>query len=169
MKSILIILAAAAWFAFAFLSHASYAEAPTGWKAHELSPVEEERWIDAVKTHKTIDGATVMEVLKYAEQMRPKRFKLAALEIGYDGDSGEPDCVLIHYFIGMKRLEGDSYNIGYCIKLNGKEIRVSVRNNPVTDDTPDNALEGGRDSFLLNIDKLYNEICVDSDTNATLC
>lgn len=154
---------------FAFLSHAAYAEPPKGWKAHELPPAEEKRWIETVETHKTTDGATVMEVLKHAEQMRPKRFKLAAIEIGYNGASGEPDAVMISYFIGMKRLDGDSFSIGYDIKRNGKEIELSVPKNPYTDDMPINALEGGRDSFLLKIDEFYKDTCIDPDTNAKLC
>lgn len=154
---------------FTFLSHAAYAAPPTGWKAHELPPAEEKRWIETVKTHKTTDGATVMEVLKHAEQMRPKRFKLAAIEVGYNGASGEPDAVVIGYFIGMKRLDGDSYSIGYDIKLNSKEIQLSVPKNPATDDTPINALGGGRDLFLLKIDEFYKETCIDPNTNAKLC
>jgi hypothetical protein len=49
---------------FTFLSHAAYAAPPTGWKAHELPPTEEQRWIETVKNHKTADGATVVEVLR---------------------------------------------------------------------------------------------------------
>ncbi|MGH6838101.1 MAG: hypothetical protein ACREDT_04740 [Methylocella sp.] len=154
---------------FTFLSHAAYAEPPTRWKAHELPPAEEKRWIETVETHKTTDGATVMEVLKHAEQMRPKRFKLAAIQVGYNGASGEPDAVVISYFVGMKRLDGDSYSIGYDIKLNGKEIQLSVPRIPATDDTPINALEGGRDSFLLKVDEFYKDTCIDPDTNAKLC
>jgi hypothetical protein len=112
---------------------------------HALSPAESKRWVDAVKTHKTLDGATVMEVLKYVEQMRPKRFRLGTIEVGYNCGSGEPDAVMIGYFIGMKRLEGDEYSFGYDIKRNGKEIELIVPKNPVTEDTIINALEGGRD------------------------
>src|ERR1700730_7551173 len=79
-------------------------------------------------------STTVMEVLKHGEQMRPKRFKLAAIEVGYDGASAEPEAVVIIFFIGMKRLDG--YSIGYDIKRNGKEIQLSVPKNPATDDTP---------------------------------
>ncbi len=43
---------------------------------------------------------------------------------------------MISYFIGMKRLDGDDYTIGYEIKRNGKEIELSVPKNSVTDDTP---------------------------------
>ncbi len=101
--------------------------------------------------------------------MRPKRFKLATIEIGYNGASGEPDAVMISYFIGMKRLDGDTYSIGYDIKPNGKEIQLSIAKNPYTNDTPINALEGGRNSFLLKIDELYKDTCIDPDTNAKLC
>jgi hypothetical protein len=157
-------------FFFISMSQAAYADPPKGWKAHELSPAEEKRWIDAVKNHKTSDGATVMEVLKYAEQMRPRRFKLGTIDVGYGGATGEPDGVGIGYFIGMKRLDGDSYtDLWYDIKLNGKEISVIVPKNPVTDDTPINSLEGGRDSFLLKIDQLYKDDCIDFETHAKLC
>ena len=152
---------------FTFLSHAACADPLTGSKVHELPPAEEKRWVETVKTHKTLDGATVMEVLKHAEQMRPKRFKLAAIEVGYNGASGEPEAVVIIFFIGMKRLDG--YSIGYDIKRNGKEIQLSVPKNPATDDTPINSLESGRDSFLLKIDEFYKEDCIDPDTNAKLC
>jgi hypothetical protein len=154
---------------FACLSHAAYAEPPKGWKAHALSSAEEKLWLDAVKTRKTNDGATVMEVLKYAEQMRPKRFKLGTIEVGYNGASGEPDAVMIGYFIGMKRLPGDEYSFGYDIKRNGKEIEVIVTKNPITDDTILNALEGGRDSFLVKIDKDYKDTCIDFETHEKLC
>lgn len=56
-----------------------------------------------------------MEVLTHAEQMRPQPFKVASIELVYNS-SGEPDAVMISYFIGMKRLDGDSYSFGYEIK-----------------------------------------------------
>ncbi len=69
---------------FTFLSYAAYADPPKDWKAHELSPAEEKRWIDAVKNHKTSDGATVMEVLKYPKKCGPsgsnsQRYKLVTI------------------------------------------------------------------------------------------
>jgi hypothetical protein len=110
-----------------------------------------------------------MEVLKYVEQMRPKRFKLGTIEVGYNCGSGEPDAVMIGYFIGMKRLDGDEYSFGYDIKRNGKEIELIVPKNPVTEDTIINASEGGRDTFLLNIDQFYKDTCIDFETHAKLC
>jgi hypothetical protein len=109
-----------------------------------------------------------MEVLKHAEQMRSQRFKVAAIEVVYNS-SGEPDAVMISYFIGMKRLDGDSYSFGYEIKRSGKEIRLNVPKYSNTDDSDINALEGGRDSFLLKIDELYKDSCIDPDTYAELC
>lgn len=150
-----------------FQSHGAYAEPPANWKAHELPPDEEKRWIETVKTHKTLDGATVMQVLKHAEQMRPKQFKLAAIEVGYNGATGEPESVMISYFIGMKRLDGDDYSIVYEIKRNDKKIKLSLAKR--TYDTPFNALEAGRDSFLLMIDDLYRDTCIEPKTNAKLC
>lgn len=153
---------------FTFLSHAACADPPAGWKAHALPPAEEKRWIETVKNHKTRDGTTVMEVLKHAEQMRSQRFKVAAIEVVYNS-SGEPDAVMIRYFIGMKRLDGDSYSFGYEIKRSGKDIRLNVPKYSNTDDSDINALEGGRDSFLLKIDELYKDSCIDPDTYAELC
>jgi len=70
----------------------------------------------------------------------------------------------------MKRLDGDSNcDLEYDVKLNGKEIRLIVPKNPFTDDTAINALEGGRDSFLLKIDEFYKDTCLDPDTKAKFC
>lgn len=154
---------------FAFPSHAACADPPVDWKAHGLPPAEEQRWIEAVKNHRTRDGTTVMEVLRHAEQMRPQRFKLAAIEVGYNGASSEPDAVMISYFIGMKRLDGDSYSIVYAITRSGKEIQLNVPKYSATGDSDLDALEGGRDSFLLKMDAFYKETCIDPDTYAELC
>ena len=42
-------------------------------KPKVLSTQEEKRWIDAVKNHPTFDGATVLQVLQYAEKLRPSK------------------------------------------------------------------------------------------------
>ena len=77
-------------------------------KMHLLSPTEERKWVNAVKTHRTEDGATVEEVLRFAEKMRPKEFKSGQMGVGYNGGSGEPDSVGIDYWIGAKRLKDDA-------------------------------------------------------------
>lgn len=129
------------------------------WKAHELTPEEEKRWIETVKNHKTGDGKTVMEVLKYAEKMRPKKFKLAEIEAVYDGGSGEPDGVAISYFIGMKRQHDDEYSVIYGVKRTGNGIELDIAESA-------KALEGGQDSFLIWIDDEYENVYTEPQTDA---
>lgn len=153
--------------AFAIICQATFADPPKGWNAHELSPAEEKRWIETVKTHKTRDGATVMGVLKYAEQMRPTRFKLGPIDVVYGGDDGEPDGVAIDYFIGMKRLKDDAFSIIFEIIRKGKEIEIHIPWERGYDNVT--ALETGRDAFLRMIDEVYGEECIDIKTNEKLC
>jgi hypothetical protein len=135
-----------------------------------LPPREEERWVDAVKNHVTTDGATVLQVLQYTEKMRPDKFKFAFSGVGYNGATGEPDGVPISYWIGAKRLKDDYYvDLGYDIERDGQNIKVIVPKNPYDTETTVHALEGGRNSFLLYIDKTYDDICIDAETKTKLC
>jgi hypothetical protein len=150
--------------------HPAQAGPPQGWKARELSQADEKKWIEAVKQRKTADGATVWQVLQYAEKMRPKKFKAGVIEVGYDGGSGDPDGVGIGYWIGMKRLEGDSFtDLWYDIKTEKGIVNATPRQNKNTSETIINAMELGRDNFLIYIDKMYIETCVDLDTKQKLC
>jgi hypothetical protein len=139
-------------------------------KPKTLSSAEEKRWIDAVRNRETSDGATVLQVLQYAEKMRPKKFKIAAMEVGYNGASGEPQTVAAAYWIGAKRLPGDSFiDLYYDVqRIRGKLKVTAVRNEYIVD-TINNAVEGGRDSFLIYIDKMYADTCIDFDTKQRLC
>jgi len=135
-----------------------------------LSTLEEKRWVDAVKNHPTFDGATVLQVLQYAEKLRPSKFKIGSIDVGYGGGDGEPDGVGVGYWIGQKRLAGDSYiGLWYDIKREGASLKVTPAKNDMTDETIVKALEGGRDNFLLYIDKTYEETCIDSETKARFC
>ncbi len=139
-------------------------------KPKALASAEEMRWVDAVRNRKTLDGASVIEVLRYAEKMRRDRFKVASIEVGYNGGSGEPDGVMICYFIGMKRLNGDEYcDIIYKVKRDGKDFRITAPENPDYKDTTIRILERGRDAFLIEIDERYNDTCFDIATKAKLC
>ncbi len=153
-----------------WLSPLSVQAAPPGWKAKELPAAEEKQWIDAVKNRPTADGATVLQVLEYAQQLRPARFKFGAFEIGYNGESAKPQTVSVSYWIGAKRLADDYYtDLGYDMKRDGGKLIVTAPQNPYTTDTIMNALEQGRTPFLLYIDAMYRETCIDSQTKAKLC
>jgi hypothetical protein len=139
-------------------------------KPKVLPPGEEARWIEAVKHHPTLDGATVLQVLQYAQKMRPEKFKFEFSGVGYDGASGEPDSVGVNYWIGAKRLRDDSFvDLAYGVERVGQNLKVSEPNSANLRDTTVHALESGRDSFLLYIDKMYNETCIDLETRAKLC
>jgi hypothetical protein len=123
-------------------------------KPKVLPPATEAAWINAVKRHKTRDGATVAEVLAYAEKMRPERFKAGAIEIGYSGANGIASAVTIGYWIGAKRLPDDSFvDLGYDMNPDGTFKLVTP------DETTLVALDGGRDSFLKAMDEAYQDIC----------
>ena len=95
----------------------SCAGAQETFKPHVLPLTEERAWTNAVKSHKTKDGATVEQVLRFAEKMRPKEFKAGAVEVGYNGATGEPDAVMIEYRIGARRLSGDLFvNLSYVVE-----------------------------------------------------
>lgn len=107
-----------------------------------------------VRHHKTRDGATVAEVLAYVQMMRPRRFRTGSIEIGYNGATGAAAVVAIGYWIGAKRLPGDSFvDLGYDMNADG-----SIK--PVA---PDQlmlvALEDGRDLFLQAVDEVYESEC----------
>jgi hypothetical protein len=92
------------------------------------------------------------------------------MEVGYNGASGEPQTVAVAYWIGAKRLPADSFiDLYYEVQRNGDKLKVTeVRNEYITD-TINNAVEGGRDSFLIYIDKMYADTCIDFDTKQRLC
>lgn len=146
------------------------AQPPANWKPQTLSDAEEKKWIDAVKLHKTSDGASVIQVLQSAEKMRPKKFKVGSIDVGYDGGDGKPDGVGIGYWIGAKRLPDDQFiDLWYEIERDGSRVTAVPRKNKYTSDTIVNAVEGGRDSLLAYIDKMYQDTCVDPNTKEKSC
>jgi hypothetical protein len=122
-------------------------------KINALPPAVEAQWVKNVKNHKTQDGATVWEVMTYVQKMRPKEFKIGTFEVCYDY-TGKPVTVCIGYWIGAKRLDGDSFvDLGYDMTPDGKVKPVPSNEQTAT------ALEGGRDTFLQYIDEDYKDTC----------
>jgi hypothetical protein len=72
-----------------FLS--SVAMSAGAWKPAVLKPNEEIKWIANVKGRQTADGFSVRDVLAYVERVRPRQFKVAKIDIGYNGATGKPD------------------------------------------------------------------------------
>lgn len=143
---------------------------PADWKPQTLSVAEEKKWIDAVKLRKTKDGASIIQVLEFAERMRPKKFKVNSIDVGYSGGDGKPDGVSIGYWIGAKRLFGDRFtDLWYDVQSDGLHVIAMPTKNKYTSDTIVNALEAGRDAFLSYIDKMYRETCVDPETKDKTC
>ena len=135
-----------------------------------LTKQEEGLWIEAVNNHVTTDGATVLQVLKYTTKIHPQIFKFAPGGVGYDGETGEPDGVGIGYWIGAKRMEQDTYiDLFYSVSRISGKLVVTAPKNEYTTNTAINALEGGRNSFSLYINRMYKEECIDAQTQSKLC
>ena len=130
---------------------------------HVLSEKQEKLWTGVVKNRKTGDGATVAEVLRYVEQMRPAEFKVETIEVGYNCASGQPSAVAIGYWIGMKRLPGDVFiDLGYDAEPGAKGLTIKVPEKPIASERSiTEALEAGRDAFLEYVDEMYQSTCID--------
>jgi hypothetical protein len=143
-------------------------EAPE-FKAQPLNPDEEKKLIQAAQNQVTKDGATVLQVLRYVEKMRPKEFKIASFEVLYSWN-GKPNNVGICYWIGAKRLDEDQYcDIAFSFSPDHKLFKPEVGS--ATEDqqqylTVINLLKG-RDVFLRNIDEFYQQTCVELDKKKT--
>ena len=163
MRSICLLIAVSA------LNFSGYVFA---FKAKEPSPQEAAHLIALAKNRKTSDGATVMEVLRYAEKLRKGKFKLAGdFELNYD-NNGNLSGINICYWIGAKRLSGDEFcDIAYDISDDKKFITPSVGSLP--QEQQENLtvirVEHGRDAFLEEIDKRYIGECIDQDTKKKFC
>lgn len=128
--------------------------APKEWKPKLLSRTDDAKWLQTIKMHKTADGATVTEVLSYVERMRPRQFKVSEISIGYNGATGEASSISIGYWIGKKRKADDAFvDLGYEMTREGK-IKPSSQESSTL-----KALEGGRESFLREIDSIYSMTC----------
>lgn len=141
----------------------SVAVSTAEFKAQPLEAAEEKRIIEAAQSQKADDGATVLQVLQYAEKLRPKEFKLAGFEMLYSND-GKPSTVGVCYWVGAKRLEGDQYcDIAYELSADRNSFKPSVGAA-----TPEEQREltvskvrRGRDAFLKEVDNRYKGECVD--------
>lgn len=138
-------------------------------KAHELSPAAEAAWIEAVQNFQTDDGTTILQALRYAERLRPSKFKFGKFEAGYNGASGEPEAIAIDFWIGAKREEGDAFSLLFEINRNGGGILVNRPSKTPYGPSGEEAVVLGRDSLLRFIDDMYIQYCVDSNTGAKLC
>lgn len=126
-------------------------------------------WARAVSNHKTADGATVDQILAYAQAKRPAKFKYRALvgddDIAYGGATGEPESVSITYWIGSRREDGENYvDIAYDMTPGGHVIEPTANSTPAL-----LALEGGKQSFLNWLDRAYEEDCRDLQTGKLTC
>lgn len=120
-----------------------------------LPAATEANWIQTAKQHWTKDGATVAEVLAYAEKTRPRVFKAGPIEVGYNGASGVADAVTIGYWIGTKRTPDDAFiDLNYAMSPDGRVMPVSPDAQTTT------ALENGRLAFLRAVDDAYQDTCL---------
>lgn len=135
--------------------------------ARELAPAEAKRWTAAVKAHRTKDGSSIIEALRFAERMRPSEFKVGNFEVVYKGP--EPDGVTIDYFIGLKRADVDVWTAFFEVKRDGRDLLVS----PVQNDTgfalASDAIEAGRDALIRFVDEEYEQRCVEYGSRKKLC
>lgn len=161
------------WAPFAVLTiliaTSASASPPDRWKPHALASGEAEKWIEAVKNHKTMDGSSVIEALRFAERMRPSAFKVGNFEVGYNGASGEPEGVSIDYYIGLKRSDVDQWTVLFNVKRKNSFFSVSTPSNDTGIMLPSEAIEAGRDALLLFIDKEYKNRCIEYASGRKLC
>ncbi|MGX9785883.1 hypothetical protein [Janthinobacterium lividum] len=123
-------------------------------KTVPLSTAEERQWINAVKTHKTADGKTVMEVLSRVEKRSHGRFKVASYDVFYDW-SGQPSTVVISYWIGTKRKRDLAFSdLAYPMNRNGTIAKIALVDRPTLA-----ALEKGVEAMLAEIDEHYHMDC----------
>jgi hypothetical protein len=134
-------------------------------KPKALSSQEEREWVNAVKTHKTDDGASVLEVLRFVQHMRPREFKFGAIEVGYNGATGLPDVVGVDYWLGLKSLPDDAYvNLGFDVQKTKSGFDIKPVGWPFSQ-----ALQKGRDAFLAAVDEEYEGECIDPETKRHTC
>lgn len=134
----------------------------TNFQAQALSPAEEERVLTMAKNQIMNDGATALQVLEHAAKLRKDKFKLAGFEMFYTSD-GVPDQVGVCYWIGAKRLDEDKFcDIGYQLSQDRNTLSpaVGTATEPERRELTVMKLQGGRDSFLENVDETYNRECL---------
>lgn len=151
----------------ALLTSTAPSLARDGHPAHELVPAEAKRWIAAVEGHRTKDGSTIIEALRFAEKMRPSGFKFGNFDVVYQGD--EPSGVTIDYYIGLKRSDVDQWTAFFEVKRDGRHIIVSPVQHETGFSLPSDAIEAGRDALLRFVDDEYEQRCVEYGSNRKLC
>lgn len=139
------------------------------WKAEKLAPADQQAWIAALKAHRTRDGSTVLETLRFAEQMRPRAFKIGTFDVGYNGATGAADSVGVGYFIGLKRATTDEFSAYFRVRRADGKISLSLANNHSGIQTAAEAIESGRDGLLHFIDEEYKFNCLDGQSRRPLC
>lgn len=113
-----------------------------------------QRWVNAIAQRRTADGSTVAEVLAYAESQRPEQFKVADVDVRFNGMDAAPDSVVIGYWIGSNRKVNDSYvDLSYVLTPNG-QVQPIARSALTL-----RALEGGKAAFVQQIDTIYAMAC----------
>jgi hypothetical protein len=142
------------------------------FKAQQPTPTEAARIIRMAESRKVADGASTKEVLRYAEKLRPKIFKLAGdFDFGYDSE-GRLSTVGVCYWIGSKRSKDDAYcDISWDISKDRKLISPSTGslNGEAAASLTVMRLEAGRDAFLQNIDMFYESTCINPSTQRRYC
>ena len=117
-------------------------------------PKAQQPWIDQIQQRLTADGSTVSEVLAYAERERPTLFKISDLQVQFDSSGQKPESVTINYWIGSNRKPNDSYvDLSYVLNSQGRvqpipRSALTLR-----------ALEGGKASFIQQVDAIYALAC----------
>jgi len=134
------------------------AEAAPQAKAPDITPLppaEEKRLTEMAKARRAGDGSSVLEVLEYAEKQRSAQFKVATIDVDYARDS-TPTSVLVCYWIGSKRLDGDQdcKSIGWQIAPDKKSLAPYQA-------AATQAVESGREAFVRTIDQMYAKACAD--------
>ena len=110
----------------------------------------------------------MLQALRYAEKLRPSKFKLGKFEAAYNGATGEPETVAIDFWIGAKQEPDDSFSILFDVKDDGGKIAVP-RPKSRYGGTAAEAAISGRDGLLGFIDEQYRENCIDPNDGAKLC
>lgn len=142
------------------------------FKAQQPSKADALRLIKMAESQVTDDGSTVVEVLRYAEKMRPGIFKLSGpFDFGYKYD-GTLSSVGVCYWIGAKRNKGDEYcDLSWDISSDKKNITATKSdiNAGGSEEITSISLQAGRDAFLDNIDAFYQITCINPTTGKKYC
>ena len=142
------------------------------FKAQQPSAADAKRLIKMAESQVTDDGSTVIEVLHYAEKMRPNIFKLSGpFDFGYNYD-GTLSSVGVCYWIGAKRNKQDDYcDLAWDISSDRKSLKVPAADfSSVVPERPTvMAVMAGRDAFLDNIDAFYQSTCINPNTGKKYC